>query len=86
MTERKSRRVVRLSRVDQERLERGEFASALDAVHQWDAAGARTTSSNLPDSGRTTGQRQTNRHSGQRQLSQRDREILGERPPHFGKL
>lgn len=73
--ERKPRRVVRLSRVDQERLERGEFASPEDAVHQWDLSGTTKPAG-----------RQRAKANEEKALSPRDREILGDRPPHFGKL
>lgn len=65
----KRRRVVYLSRVDRERLERGEITAPEQALHHETA----------PD-------RQTFRvaeHKKER-LSARDRELLEDRPPHWG--
>ncbi|MDO5723982.1 MAG: hypothetical protein Q4P33_06245 [Flaviflexus sp.] len=63
-----SRRVVRLSRVDRERLERGEIAYPEQALHRDDHA-----ADPLPPERRAEVPR-----------SGRDAEILSERPPHYG--
>ncbi|MGO1471717.1 hypothetical protein [Flaviflexus sp.] len=64
------KRAVYLSRVDRERLERGEIKTPEEALHKDD-----------PTVRRTPERAETNKKSG---LSQRDREILAERPPHWG--
>lgn len=93
---RKKRRVVRLSRVDQEKLDSGEFATAEDAIHQYDAkpddAQPADSPSEHPGSGVDATQPASTPRPNKRQraatseLSQRDREILADRPPHFGNL
>lgn len=67
-----SRRVVRLSRIDAERLAKGEFSIPEDALHQYDAPPV------LPQK-KSVGQELE-------ALTPRDKEILAEVPPHFGKL
>ena len=72
------KRVVMLSRVDQERLANGEISSVEEAVHQAlknseprDAVVARRRKGLTKDS---------------QGLSPHDRELLENLPPHFGKL
>lgn len=82
MDRQKSRRVVRLSRVDQERLDKGEIQTPEEAVHLFDAGPIRSDRK-----GPAGTQDQAGKKVGQgEQLSPRDREILSDRPPHFGKL
>lgn len=64
------RRAVYLSRVDRERLERGEISTPEEALHKDD-----------PPARRTVGQADRKKREG---LSSRDREILEDRPPHWG--
>lgn len=64
-----SKRSVYLSRVDRERLERGEIACPEEALHKDD-----------PPARRKPGQAESKKT----ELSQRDREILEDRPPHWG--
>ncbi|WP_147599181.1 hypothetical protein [Flaviflexus massiliensis] len=64
------KRAVYLSRVDRERLERGEITSAEEALHKDD-----------PPARRKPGQAESKKKTA---LSQRDREILEDRPPHWG--
>lgn len=65
----KGRRAVYLSRVDRERLERGEISAPEQAVHKDDPPAVRQPAP---------------AEKKQKRLSQRDREILEERPPHWG--
>ncbi|MFP7695840.1 hypothetical protein [Trueperella sp. LYQ143] len=76
-----SRRVVRLSRVDAQRIQSGELAGIEAAVHATDARpmGSQVASASAGRSGRPA-------RSAEAELSARDREILGDLPPHFGKL
>ncbi|MFY9263187.1 MAG: hypothetical protein GX483_08830 [Actinomycetaceae bacterium] len=87
---RRKRRVVMLSRVDRERLARGEIATPEEAVHRFDAGPVNPVH---PDrktgdvkSGDTGTARKPSSELRRSQLSARDKEILAERPPHFGKL
>lgn len=82
MDRQKSRRVVRLSRVDQERLDKGEIQTPEDAVHLFDAGPIRVTRTRASEKKDGAGGGPDNG----KQLSPRDREILSDRPPHFGKL
>lgn len=71
---RKPRRVVRLSRVDQERLAREEISTSTEVTEK-----ARVSES---------ADRLRAAHK-KRQIHPRDaheRELLADRPPHFGKL
>lgn len=121
---RKPRRVVRLSRVDQERLARGEIATPEEAVHLYDshvgsaapkvkirkssgAPGSKAESVSNAEPGATVesaatapkaepgaaaesavAKRLRAMHKS-REIQARDaheRELLANRPPHFGKL
>lgn len=106
---RKPRRVVRLSRVDQERLARGEIATPEEAVHLYDshvgsaapkvkirkssgAPGSKAESVSNAEPGATAESAVAKRlramHKS-REIQARDaheRELLANRPPHFGKL
>ena len=78
---RKSRRVVLLSRVDQERLARGEISAPEEAVHISDARGVHPkfySPQELAARAAKAAQQQS--------LSAHEREILAEVPPHFGKI
>lgn len=75
---RKSRRVVRLSRVDSERLAKGDFRSPEDALHQYDAPSVLPQKKVLQQK-KSVGQEL-------KALTPREKEILAEVPPHFGKL
>ncbi|MBM9432479.1 hypothetical protein [Flaviflexus equikiangi] len=66
----KSRRVVHLSRVDRERLERGEITAPEEALHKDD-----------PPARVKPVRAESQRREG---LSARDREIAENRPPHWG--
>lgn len=66
----KRRRAVYLSRVDRERLEKGEISTPEEALHKDD-----------PPAQQIVGQADQKKHRG---LSARDREILEDRPPHWG--
>ena len=69
---RHGRAAVRLSRVDRERLERGEISTPEEALH-------------LNDAGQAT----SAAHEVKPAVEAKDaneRRLLGERPPHFGKL
>lgn len=109
---RKPRRVVRLSRVDQERLARGEIATPEEAVHLYDShVGSAAPkvkirkSSGAPDSKVESAATAPKAEPGaaaesavakrlramhkSREIQARDaheRELLANRPPHFGKL
>ncbi len=88
MKERKSRRVVHLSRVDQERLAQGEFAFPEAALHQDDAPDLAYKLA-LVQARRTSVAKSVSKNHGDSttvELSPRDKEILRELPPHFGKL
>ncbi|MGO1944391.1 MAG: hypothetical protein ACTH1Z_08310 [Ancrocorticia sp.] len=71
---RQHRAAVRLSRVDSDRISRGELASESEALHQ-----ALTEE---------TGDAATRNQDGQGVAPRdaRERQILDEVPPHFGKL
>ncbi len=66
-----ARRAVRLSRVDRERLERGEISTPEEALHLNDA-----------------GAPQSAQHEVKKLEPQdaNERRLLGDLPPHFGKL
>lgn len=64
--------VVRLSRVDQERLERGEISTPTEALHLNDR---RVTESEPAAVEPTVRPRDAN-----------EQRLLADRPPHFGKL
>ena len=68
---RTARRAVRLSRVDRERLERGEIDTPEQALHLNDA-----------------GQPVSTQHEvkGLEARNADERRLLGDLPPHFGKL
>lgn len=72
MGERKHRAVVRLSRVDAERLERGEIAIPEDALHMNDR--------------RVTTSLELGAVSGVEARDANERRLLEERPPHFGNF
>lgn len=65
-----SRRVVRLSRVDRERLEAGDISCPEEAVHKDDPPAKKTLGADRKSS----------------TMSSHDKELLRELPPHFGKL
>ncbi|MDP9801172.1 hypothetical protein J2S49_001248 [Arcanobacterium wilhelmae] len=73
MGTRQGKRVIALSRVDREKLERGEFTSPEQAVHQWDhtAGGERARRQPARDEARFT---------------PHEKDLLREVPPHFGKI
>ncbi len=71
------RRVTALSRLDRERLERGEIACPEEALHIHDAKSA-------PAPERATWRQK--KVVDEAKLSPREKEILAELPPHFGKL
>jgi hypothetical protein len=66
-----ARRAVRLSRVDRERLERGEIATPEEALHVNDARESVSAPHEVPH---------IEPHDAE------ERRILNEVPPHFGKL
>ena len=68
---RKRRAAVRLSRVDAERLARGEIASPEEALHLNDLRETRSLQREEP----AVAARDAN-----------ERRLLGDRPPHFGSL
>ncbi|WP_182354294.1 hypothetical protein [Flaviflexus huanghaiensis] len=70
---RKRRRAVYLSRVDRERLERGEISAPEEALHRDDPAPGRPAADRPDEKKKVT----------EKGLSARDREILSERPPHW---
>lgn len=83
----KSRRVVMLSRVDAERLERGEIATPEEALHIHDAPPVKprvpksaAAVAAAAASGTVKGSTPV------RKLSPHEQDILAEVPPHFGKL
>lgn len=71
------RRVTALSRLDRERLERGEIACPEEALHIHDAKRA-------PAPERAAWRQK--KVTAEAELSPREKEILAELPPHFGKL
>lgn len=74
MTKKPGRRVISLSRVDRERLERGEISSPEEAFRQYDAPAV------VPQ-GHTLNAEPEPEH-----LSPFEKDILANVPPHFGKL
>lgn len=70
--ERRHKGVVRLSRVDRERLERGEIADPTEALHLNDR---KVTESAAHEISSAVTARDAN-----------ERRLLDDRPPHFGKL
>lgn len=78
--ERKSRRVVMLSRIDQERLARGEISAPEEAVHVSDARGVHPKFYSPQELAAHAAK------AAQHSLSAHEREILAEVPPHFGKI
>ncbi|WP_124054323.1 hypothetical protein [Arcanobacterium ihumii] len=80
------KRVVRLSRIDQKRLDRGEIQTPEEALHIYDAPPVR------PEIPNRDGQRGSGKgsHSSAGQainsLSPHERELLENLPPHFGKI
>ncbi|MBM7824657.1 hypothetical protein JOD55_000484 [Arcanobacterium pluranimalium] len=81
----KPKRVVRLSRVDQERLLRGEISTPEEAVHIHDAPPVRPAMSTQQNGNQNRG---THGGAGQANtsLSPHERELLENLPPHFGKI
>lgn len=76
-----SRRVVRLSRLDQERLDKGEISAPEEALHNDDPKdGPRRPS------GATAGADTKNPPRRADSFSAHDRDLLAELPPHFGKF
>ncbi|MGV9196640.1 hypothetical protein ACTOVL_05490 [Arcanobacterium canis] len=67
------KRVISLSRVDREKLERGEFLTPEQAVHQWD---------------HTVGSERARRQPAQdtQRFTPHEQDLLREIPPHFGKI
>ncbi len=74
------RRAVYLSRVDKERMARGEISSAEEALHIYDAHSVLCGQKNTVQKKLDTTKKKSV------ELSAREREILAEVPPHFGKL
>lgn len=70
----KRHRAVRLSRVDAERLARGEISTPEEALHIYDAPPLKVTRSTA------------DKKKQSRTLSAHEREILDNVPPHFGKI
>ncbi|XCB30786.1 hypothetical protein RQN30_05350 [Arcanobacterium hippocoleae] len=78
---RTGRRAVMLSRVDQERLARGEISVPEEAVHASDARGVHPKLYSKEELAvRAAAAARV------RKLSAHEREILAQVPPHFGKL
>ncbi|WP_353065277.1 hypothetical protein [Arcanobacterium hippocoleae] len=78
---RSGRRIVRLSRVDQERLARGEITQPEEAVHLLDARGVypkKYAQAELAQRALDAAKKPA--------LTAREKEILAQVPPHFGKL
>ncbi|MFC5370787.1 hypothetical protein [Arcanobacterium bovis] len=76
---------MRLSRVDQERLMRGEIATPEEALHIHDAPPVRPEFPAQRDANQGMG---TYGRAGQanKSLSPHERELLENLPPHFGKI
>ncbi|ADH93300.1 hypothetical protein EBF03_07920 [Arcanobacterium haemolyticum] len=72
MTEKRGRRVVRLSRLDAGRLERGDIATPEEALHNTDAG---------PVLSKPTGF-----HTPAQAYDPHEKELIENVPPHFGKL
>lgn len=72
MTKKPGRRVISLSRVDRERLERGEISSPEEAFRQYDAP--------------TVVPQGHSFSTDEEPLSPFEKDILENIPPHFGKL
>ena len=84
---RESRRVVRLSRVDQERLDRGGIASPEEAVHINDAPPIEPVFPVPAEPGESVdGEGEASDPKPRRSFSPHERDILAEVPPHFGKI
>lgn len=78
---RASRRVVMLSRVDQERLARGEISTPEEAVHASDARGVHPKQYSSQELAA-----RAKKAAREDQFSPHEREILAQVPPHFGKI
>ncbi|MCI7550846.1 MAG: hypothetical protein PUK40_02810 [Actinomycetaceae bacterium] len=85
----KTKRVVRLSRVDQERLERGEITYPEEAVHISDA---KSVHPKKPEERATSAHSKLSRNRPRGSNSDTDaltpfeRDIIANVPPHFGAL
>ncbi len=77
----RSRRVVALSRIDRERLARGEISAPEEAVHNTDAPAVYPEKGSAPL--RAVRKKKKTVSPG---FTPHEMDILSEVPPHFGKL
>ncbi|MDD7465080.1 MAG: hypothetical protein PUK59_02435 [Actinomycetaceae bacterium] len=85
---RSGKRAVALSRIDRERLQRGELLYPEQALTHQESSASQTRANHSTRAGRNTYRQTYPPASGlnREDLTPREREILENLPPHFGKI